>query len=1456
MRCDVCGVELARFACGGCNQQFYCTRAHAHQSWHAEGHKSRCTGALATGMPKRKVEAVVAEETNVAGEDGATTTIADDGNVQPPKRAKAAGRSLDKARAQADKLIRGVSVAMTGARVGDYLVGVSAANKGAVIEVIGAEIPPAPGALLVVHEAGQQNEARAALRTVPFLREKDQQIAGGVLVWLQEQADTAAIPTSKTNLTLPMDINPGTRFRFHSLGGGSKNALVNPDDLSPEDALALLDRVPRRLSDLETGMMRRTVLMYSTHDWKLMRRPHEHAGTSPEAQQLARTGLVVDVTTGQSWRGEGADESIIVEIQLLPGTNHAYIRYPRVRGAPALHRDRARELYLGALSETDDPALDWDVHHAPAFDSVGLLGMGALKSGLQKLIRFRPRTVRIGSVTVPAARVLAAFVVHLALHRGALIPDLQIYTTGLQALPKRLLVTLFEDSFLPRERSSDASLLAAAMLLTKYLPEWSPAEDLLRHWVRIAIGAMEEARYFPYFTTAAQDPFALKNGIAPPLGGPLGYASAALDNARSFPGDLALLRYVAYARATEAGWANLDTDLARAAADGLPRPDIMPYAHIVDHHWLSGIAYLLPPTLVSASVAPDTVRGKPYQAILNRLFREVTGINPRYAAKEVLPERERYGDAFEERAFVRDVRLAQERALRMRLGGGTKIAVPGRDRGVAYQLDDEWLSGMLGDLSVPTTTAAERRKLPVEHPAHTIRASGTLSVLRRTDNSGGFSAIRRPATRAKEHDRGPLGEDEQDAAIQLVLRKLYREPIVLAGEPVGELHKARAQLTCEPPDERTGAIDPNAATFVISGPALSRGADLPGSKSYAWEDLQRGEVRVGVFELDPGGGGDDVQYENAYEGGAAVADDVDAHLARVLQLPCAQDPRVMRLVLRIMQQQVGGRVRLPKLARDGGAQPGGSGVSIHLTAAHAILQRLAEVYPGALGRVSGQIGVYAVAVQPLLWELQEKLSRLIQLHERGVGGDGAGSAADAPLCGRLDGWAHQAAAAITIRAPRPSQQRVLSAMQTRVRHGTTSHFVYMTVGTGKTHLTALYMRFLQSTGALPEYVIVTTPSAVVDTVAAEYALAGFQVHHYAASESIMRAKAARAYVTAPLPFTVTVVEHDQLRLLVDPLAEIAGRALIVVDEVHLMFNTNTQRTSTAQALAGAAAGMVLMTGTPIVNGNPATMSPWLSRVVKFEITPRNFWVAAGAMYKAIEQTDNVTEARLITLPESTLPAAYRERVPPAMGGAKVGATPKDFGEAMDMCYEICDLELVRQVSEYLRLPPIGGGGGGGGGGVQSAVAVLGGGIPRGAVVVARTTAHQARLHQLLVEAVDGFIDPSGVHRLDRGGINLTPARVRDGLVPAYRVVVMTTRQAHGINLTYLNSMFSSVYPSNQATREQLLGRINRIGQPVGKGAGMGSLLYVTVSVGLLNYILENHDKAKTLSAALQMMAMQ
>ena len=97
-------------------------------------------------------------------------------------------------------------------------------------------------------------------------------------------------------------------------------------------------------------------------------------------------------------------------------------------------------------------------------------------------------------------------------------------------------------------------------------------------------------------------------------------------------------------------------------------------------------------------------------------------------------------------------------------------------------------------------------------------------------------------------------------------------------------------------------------------------------------------------------------------------------------------------------------------------------------------------------------------------------------------------------------------------------------------------------------------------------------------------------------------------------------------------------------------------------------------------------------------------------------------------------------------------------------------------------------------------------------------------------------------------IFLTEDAVASGKVHGYKVVIVPHRKAEGYTLTYLSVMISSVYPGNNATREQLRGRINRISQR------RDEVLYRTVHTGLLTSIMHNHNSTKNLSIALKGLA--
>ena len=82
----------------------------------------------------------------------------------------------------------------------------------------------------------------------------------------------------------------------------------------------------------------------------------------------------------------------------------------------------------------------------------------------------------------------------------------------------------------------------------------------------------------------------------------------------------------------------------------------------------------------------------------------------------------------------------------------------------------------------------------------------------------------------------------------------------------------------------------------------------------------------------------------------------------------------------------------------------------------------------------------------------------------------------------------------------------------------------------------------------------------------------------------------------------------------------------------------------------------------------------------------------------------------------------------------------------------------------------------------------------------------------------------------------------------YKFAVVPVSRPEGYTLTLMDAMVTSVYPSNLATRTQIEGRINRLGQTA------ESVDYYTVHTGILTRIMESHREARSLVKALEEIA--
>lgn len=236
-----------------------------------------------------------------------------------------------------------------------------------------------------------------------------------------------------------------------------------------------------------------------------------------------------------------------------------------------------------------------------------------------------------------------------------------------------------------------------------------------------------------------------------------------------------------------------------------------------------------------------------------------------------------------------------------------------------------------------------------------------------------------------------------------------------------------------------------------------------------------------------------------------------------------------------------------------------------------------------------------------------------------------------------------------------------------------------------------------------------------------------------------------------------------------------------------------------------------MSGTIIKDTNYDELIQWLEQIVEFEVTEKNYWVAIGALVSKKVQTrvivDRIVEE--ISIPPDKQENYYK-LVPDKLGGT---ARQIDFLGAVDLCYQIITQKIVETVLLYVK-------------------------SNEGVFIVAKDISHQTQIKNLLIS--EG-LNENSIHLFDKDNqITLTPEY--NGPI---KVVITTKRHSEGYTLTKFRIMVTSVYFSNQATREQLEGRINRIGQI---SPNVRIIIYHT---GILSYIHEKYEKARTLTEALK-----
>ena len=504
----------------------------------------------------------------------------------------------------------------------------------------------------------------------------------------------------------------------------------------------------------------------------------------------------------------------------------------------------------------------------------------------------------------------------------------------------------------------------------------------------------------------------------------------------------------------------------------------------------------------------------------------------------------------------------------------------------------------------------------------------------------------------------------------------------------------------------------------------------------------------------------------------------------------------------------GSSIEMNRVSRDGGGTY--KAVSINDVATYQFLLRISSIYPAALSPALFKPSTFTVPVGPLLWIIRQYIT---QYTSEGEVGDKGWTNVKFKDEQRIL-WTHQ--------------REMVDDMIKNKKAGNKGNFIWVPVGLGKTLSVLTYLQYLKEHNQLPTYIIYTLPQSAIKSIIQEIRYFDVPINVIIPLKNNKKHAARYSGVRVsqncrPRPYTINLIEHDYLRRCDEILLGFASRSFLIVDEVHKTLN-DTKRTTVALELAHLSHDFVVLTGTPVIDNDTHKLIGWLKQVVPFEVNSKNFWSAANSMIAKTVNTgvkvDDEDIAARFTVEEER---KYNLLVPPALGGSNTNPTYEDWLEATTICYQACNRRMVKLTLQIIKKK-------------------------RGVMLVARNSKHQQLLYKILLEKK---IKPRDIYILGSGdSIFLTDEAVNEGKIHGYKVVIVPQRKAEGYTLTYLSAMVTSVYPSNNATREQLRGRINRISQK------RKSILYRTVHIGLLTSILRNHESAKNLSIALRGLAKQ
>lgn len=381
----------------------------------------------------------------------------------------------------------------------------------------------------------------------------------------------------------------------------------------------------------------------------------------------------------------------------------------------------------------------------------------------------------------------------------------------------------------------------------------------------------------------------------------------------------------------------------------------------------------------------------------------------------------------------------------------------------------------------------------------------------------------------------------------------------------------------------------------------------------------------------------------------------------------------------------------------------------------------------------------------------------------------------------------------------PYQRDCVDRLIANKTHGS---ILWIDVGMGKTLIVLTYLKYLIDNGQMTSYCCYTLPPSALDSIAREIELSGIQYNILD-----MRKNGKNNIL---LPNCINILYHDHLRLgnISEQLRLVSDDLIFIVDEFHLCLSSSTIRTSLTLEIAKLSHRFVAMSGT-ILNSIDAIddMIEWLELTVPYPLHKNNYQVAISDL---ISFDTNLGSIKLIkkdievTMTPNEL-IEYGQYVPKSIGGT---SNRLQLYEALKSCYNT----ILPRMAEYAKKYVISN--------------------TKPLFIVVHNKEQQDRMEEYLTG-----------YSIFKIGIDKAITLKKDDET-RIQFIITTMNYNAGYTLTKCNTMITSVYPSNEASRTQIEGRLYRLGQTE-------DVNVVTFHTGILSYMLEKYKKTGNMNKVLK-----